>query len=190
MSHQATIIAAVLLTAAAVTFNVLFMGPAVILLEIGLAASLLAWLATGAGRHFPQPLVGPIYLASIAIQILHFSEEYAGRLFELAPPLFNLSPLPAQKFLVFNLIWIGIFLVSAVGVFRRVRLTLLPVWFMALIGGIGNSIFHTWLAVQSGGYAPGLATALINLPLGIALVAMLVGWNPHSTQQTQPDKPR
>ena len=97
MSHQATIIAAVLLTAAAVTFNVLFMGPAVILLEIGLAVSLLAWLATGAGRHFPQPLVGPIYLASIAIQILHFSEEYTGRLFEFAPPLFNLSPLPAQR---------------------------------------------------------------------------------------------
>jgi len=149
------------------------MGPVVILLNAGLIASLLAWLTTGGGHPYPKRLVGPVYLASITIQILHFSEEYTGRLFELAPPLFNLSPLPAQKFLVFNLIWIGIFLVAAVGVLRRIRLALLPVWFMALIGGIGNSIFHTWLAVQSGGYVPGLATALVNLPVGVALVYLL-----------------
>jgi hypothetical protein len=175
MSHQTAIVVAVVLTVAAITLNAVVMGPAVILLNIGLMASLLAWLATGAGRPSPQRLVGPLYLAAIVIQTFHFAEELAGRVHELAPPLFNLDPLPAQKFVVFNLVWIGIFLVSAVGVFRSVRLALLPVWFIALIGGIGNSIFHSWLAVQNGGYVPGLATALINLPLGIALVLLLSG---------------
>jgi hypothetical protein len=184
MSHQAAVVIAVVLTAAAITVNALVMGPAVILLNIGLVASLLAWLTTGGGRPFPTRLVGPIYLASIAAQTCHFIEEYAGRLYELAPPLFDLSPLPAQKFVVFNLIWIGIFLVSAFGVFRRVPLALLPVWFMALIGGIGNSIFHTWLAVQSGEYAPGLATALINLPLGIALAYLLANPNGPKSAKT------
>ena len=165
------------------------MGPAVILLNIGLMASLLAWLTTGARRPFPHRLVGPLYLASIAVQTCHFIEEYAGRLYELVPPLFNLSPLPAQKFVVFNLIWIGIFLVSAVGVFKRVRMALIPVWFMALIGGIGNSIFHTWLTVQGGAYAPGLATALVNLPLGCALVMLLVGWKPNNTRNMNTDNP-
>jgi len=151
------------------------MGPAVILLIAGLIASLVAWLTTGGGRPFPKRLVGPLYLASIAVQTCHFVEEYAGRLYEILPPLFNLSPLPAQKFVVFNLVWIGIFLVSAVGVFRRVRLALLPVWFMALIGGIGNSLFHGSLAIQGGGYTPGVVTALVNLPLGVVLVMLLAG---------------
>ena len=173
MSHQATVFVAVVLTAAAIMVNALVMGPAVILLNIGLAASFLAWLTTGAGRPYPPRLVGPLFLASISIQTFHFVEEFTGRVYEFVPPLFNLSPFPAQKFAVFNVIWIGIFLFSAAGVFKHVRLALLPVWFMALIGGIGNSIFHTWLAVQSGEYAPGLATALINLPLGIALVYLL-----------------
>ena len=175
MSQQTTIVTAVVLTATAFTLNALFMGPAVILLDIGLIASLVAWLTTGAGRPYPPRLAGLLFLTSIVIQTFHFMEESAGRLYELAPPLFNLGPLPAQKFTIFNLIWIGIFLISAVGVFKQVRLALLPVWFMALVGGIGNSIFHTWFAVQSGGYAPGLATALINLPLGIALVYFLAG---------------
>jgi hypothetical protein len=131
------------------------MGPPVILLIAGLIASLVAWLTTGGGRPFPKQLVGPLYLASIAVQTCHFVEEYAGRLYEILPPLFNLSPLPAQKFVVFNLVWIGIFLVSAVGVFRRVRLALLPVWF------------------QGGGYTPGVVTALVNLPFGVALVVLL-----------------
>lgn len=173
MSHQATVVIAVLLTAAAISVNAMVMGPAVILLNIGLVASLLAWLTTGAGRPYPPRLVGPLYLASISIQTFHFVEEFTGRVYELVPPLFNLNPFSARQFAVFNVIWIGIFLFSAAGVFKHVRLALLPVWFVALIGGIGNSIFHTWLAVQSGEYAPGLATALINLPLGIALVYLL-----------------
>jgi hypothetical protein len=189
MSHRATVVVATVLTAAAATSNALFMGPAVILLDIGLVASLLAWLTTGAGRPYPHRLVGPLFLAVITIQIFHFAEENAGRLYELAPPLFNLKPLPAQQFIVFNLIWIGIFLVSAVGVFRRVRLALLPVWFMALIGGIGNSIFHTWLAVRGDGYTPGLATALVNLPLGVALVVLLVQQERRGIRSVDPDMP-
>ena len=80
------------------------MGPAVILLIAGLIASLVAWLTTGGGRPFPKRLVGPLYLASIAVQTCHFVEEYVGRIYETLPPLFNLSPLPAQKFVVFNLV--------------------------------------------------------------------------------------
>jgi hypothetical protein len=168
------VIVAVVLTAAAVGLNTLVMGPAVILLNIGLAASLLAWLASGAGRLFPQPLLGPFFLVSIAVHTLHFAEEYAGRLYQLVPPMFDLAPLPSRQFAVFNLIWIGIFFVSAVGVFRRVRLALLPVWFMALIGGFGNAVIHSWISVRVGGYVPGLITSLVNLPLGITLVIMLV----------------
>jgi hypothetical protein len=173
MSHPATIVVAVVLTATAVTLSALIMGPAVILLNIGLIASFLAWLTTGGGRPFPNRLVGPIYLASIAVQTCHFIEEYAGRVYELLPPMFELSPLPPQRFVLFNLVWIAVFLAAAIGVFKRARLSLLAVWFMALLGGIGNAFFHGWLAIQAGGYAPGVITALVNLPFGITLVFLL-----------------
>lgn len=168
-----SVIAAVILTAGAVGLNTLIMGRAVILLNIGLIASLLAWSAAGVGQTQPHRLVGPLFLASIAVQMLHLIEEYGGRFYELLPALFDQDPWQPQRFVVFNLVWIGIFLVAAVGVFKRVRLAYLAVWFMALVGGIGNAIFHIWLAIQSTGYAPGVATALINLPLGIALVYFL-----------------
>jgi hypothetical protein len=168
-----SVIAAVILTAGAVGLNTLIMGRAVILLNIGLIASLLAWLAAGVGQTQPHRLVGPLFLASIAVQMLHLIEEYGGRFYELLPALFDQDPWQPQRFVVFNLVWIGIFLVAAVGVFKRVRLAYLAVWFMALVGGIGNAVLHTWLAIQSTGYAPGVATALINLPLGIALVYFL-----------------
>jgi hypothetical protein len=109
MSHRAAIVVAVVLTAAAVTLNAFVMGPAVILLNAGLIASLLAWLTTGAGRPCPQRLVLPLFLASIA--------------------------------------------------------------------------------VQGGGYAPGLATALINLPLGVALVVVLAGGKPHNPPNVNSDMP-
>jgi hypothetical protein len=44
---------------------------------------------------------------------------------------------------------------------------------MALLGAIGNTLFHGWLTIQSGGYVPGVVTSLANLPLGIALVVLL-----------------
>jgi len=53
MSHQATVVVAVVLTAAAITVNALVMGPAVILLNIGLVASLLAWPAVQSGEYAP-----------------------------------------------------------------------------------------------------------------------------------------
>jgi len=176
-SHAATGVSGIVFTVAAVVSNSLVMGPAVILLNVGLVAALLAWLMTGSGRPSPNRLVGPLFLASIVMQAFHFVEEYAGRLYELAPPLFNLRPLPAQKFLVFNLVWIVIFMAAAIGVFKGVRLSLLVTWFMALVGGIGNAAIHSWLSVRSGGYMPGLVTSLINLPLGIALMIMLVKSN-------------
>jgi hypothetical protein len=115
-----------------------------------------------------------VFLAMTAIQTLHFSAEYTARMYETVPPLFELAPLPPHRFIIFNLAWIAIFVVSAVGVFIGLRLPLIAVWFMALVGGIGNAVFHLWLAVRgSGSSMPVVATSLVNLPLGIILVVLL-----------------
>lgn len=172
---SSSVVAGVILTVAAVSLNWLFMGPAVTGLNILLIISLVAWSATRAGRTRLNRLVGPLFVSSIVIQCFHFVEEYMGRVYEILPAVFSLKPLESRSFLLFNLIWFGIFLVAAVGVFKRNSLALLAVWFMALVSGIGNPLIHGWHAIQTGGYAPGLATALVNLPVGVALVMFLTG---------------
>ena len=91
------------------------------------------------------------------------------------PPLFGLEPIEATRFVIFNCVWLIIFVSAAVGVYRGHRLALLMVWFMALLGCIGNALFHGWLAMVRGGYTPDVVTALINLPIGVFLIALLTG---------------
>lgn len=175
MSNPPGIGTAIALTFAAVVINFLTMGPAVILLNIGLVAALIAWLTTGEDWREPHRLIPPIFVASIVIQTLHFVAEYRSRLYESVPPLFALEPIGATKFAIFNGVWLVVFGAAAVGVFKGHRLALLMVWFMALLGCIGNAVFHGWLAMRSGGCTPDVLTALLNLPIGVFLIALLTG---------------
>ena len=165
----------VFFAAAAIALNFLALGPAVIILNTGLVAALLAWLATGAGEPRPHRMVGPLYLVTIPMLILHAFEEYSGRLYETLPPRFGLEPVEPGQFTDFNLVWLAIYLLAAVGVFSGNRLSLLVVWFVALLGCIGNALFHGLLTLVDGEYVPGVVTALINLPLGVALAVLLGG---------------
>ena len=174
-TETAPAFAGIVMTAAAVGLNFLAMGPVVMLLNLGLIAALFAWLANGAGCRTPHRMLGPLYLSTIPMLMLHGVEEYSGRLYETLPPRFGLKPIQPGHFAAFNLVWLMIFLVAAIGVFRGVRLSLLVVWFVALLGCIGNAVFHGWLALQSGGYEAGVVTAMLNLPLGVMLVILLVG---------------
>jgi hypothetical protein len=133
MPSDSTIAAGIILTAGAAALNFLAMGPAMIMLDIGLVAALLAWLATGAGTRKTHPLVGPVYLIAIAMLVLHAIEEYRGRLYETLPPRFGLAPFQPEQFIGFNLVWLAIFLTAAIGLFKSVRLSLLVVWFVALL---------------------------------------------------------
>lgn len=175
MSNPPGIGTAIALTFAAVVINFITMGPTVIPLNIGLIAALIAWLTAGEDWREPHRLISPIFIASIMVQTLHFMAEYRARLYETLPPLFGFEPIGANQFAIFNGVWLLIFLTAAVGVYKGQRLALLMVWFMALLGCIGNALFHGWLATQSGGYTPDVVTALLNLPIGVFLIALLTG---------------
>ena len=73
------------MTIAAVTLNFLVMGPAVVLLNLGLVAVRLAWLANGSESHTPHRLLGPTHLLTIPMLLLHSVEEYSGRLYKHSP---------------------------------------------------------------------------------------------------------
>jgi hypothetical protein len=140
------------------------MGPAIIFLSGGLVVSYGVWIA--ARWNNDAAAVLPTYLLAIAVQCLHFTEEYVTGLQHQFPELFGIHWSDA-RFVTFNMLWLAAFVLAGLGVYRRVPLAYLVVLFLALIGGVGNGVSHLILSAMSRGYFPGLITAPFCLLMGI-----------------------
>jgi hypothetical protein len=110
-----------------------------------------------------------LFLIGLAAQSLHFLEEFLTHFEDRFPTLLGL-PAWSQNFLVaFNLIWMSVWILSAIGLQKGYAYALFPVWFFA-IAAVANGIAHPALAVIAHGYFPGLLTS----PL-LGLVGVLLG---------------
>lgn len=157
---------------AAVAAQELAMGNAALLLSVGLVMAYVLWVGT---RWADSPGdVLPMTLLAIAVQCVHFTEEYLTG-FQCRFPLLMGYVWSDARFLTFNMTWLAIFVLAALGVYRRVALAYLVILFLALAGGLGNGIGHLLLCVRQGGYFPGAITAPICLLVGIGLLAKLFG---------------
>gem|GEM_PF-1666581 len=154
----------------AVAAQVLFMGPAIALLCLGLVIAYLFWVATRWTNN-PSKIL-PIYLLAILVQCIHLAEEYLTGFQRQFPRLLGYH-WSNMQFLAFNAVWLAIFLLAAIGVYRGVRLAYLIVFFLSLAGGIANGVGHLILALKSWGYFPGAFTAPLCLAVGIALLLKL-----------------
>jgi hypothetical protein len=153
-----------------VTAQVRWMGPASTLLSAGLVIAYLLWSAT---RWNDDPAaVLPMCLLAIAVQCVHFAEEYLTGFQRQFPRLFGYEWSDA-RFVSFNMAWLAVFALAALGVYRRVPLAYLIVLFLALAGGVGNGAGHLLLSATQGRYFPGAATAPLCLVVGIGLLAKL-----------------
>jgi hypothetical protein len=148
-----------------------WMGPAIILLSVGLVLAYGVWVA-GRWRNDAAAVL-PLYLLAIAVQCLHFTEEYATGFQHQFPGLFA-DDWNDARFVTFNMLWLAAFVLAALGVYRRVQLAYLIVIFLALIGGVGNGISHLVLSAMYRRYFPGLITAPFCLLLGITLLTRLL----------------
>jgi hypothetical protein len=99
-----------------------------------------------------------LFLLGVSFQCIHFIEEFLTGLYLRLPPLLGLTPWSGEFFVTFNLTWIAIWIVSAIGIYKHFQAAYFPVWFFAL-GMTGNGIFHPLLALNAGGYFPGLLTS-------------------------------
>jgi hypothetical protein len=115
-----------------------------------------------------------MYLLAIAVQSLHFTEEFFTGFQRQFPQLVGYE-WSDGRFVTFNLAWIALFVFAAVGVYRRVPLAYLVVLFLALAGGVGNGAGHLLLSAQQGRYFPGAATAPLCLLAGIGLLVRMFG---------------
>lgn len=118
-----------------------------------------------------------VFAVLIAVQALHSLEEYFFRLWETFPPAQFLSSLVSPDlefgFVVIN---VSVVIVGVVSYWWPVRLdwptAKAVAWFwvvLELVNGVGHPF---WSFVQRG-YTPGLATALLLLPLAIFLAVTL-----------------
>ncbi|HUE21190.1 MAG TPA: HXXEE domain-containing protein [Bryobacteraceae bacterium] len=147
-----------------------WMGPPIIFLSGGLILAYGVWVAARWNNNAAAVL--PIYLLAIAVQCLHFTEEYVTGFQHRFPSLFG-DDWSDARFVTFNMLWLAAFVLAGLGVYKRVQLAYLIVLFLGLIGGVGNGVSHLVLSVTQGRYFPGLITAPFCLRAGIMLLARL-----------------
>jgi hypothetical protein len=115
-----------------------------------------------------------LFLLGLAVQCMHFMEEFITHFQDRFPALLGLPPWSERFFVAFNLIWLSIWILSTIGMQKGYRFALFPVWFFA-IAAIANGIAHPLLAVVAHGYFPGLITSPILGILGVMLWLRLLG---------------
>jgi len=133
---------------------------------IGLQIAFLAALGLGLSRprlHSGRPLV-VASLVTLAMQALHFTEEYSTGFATAFPMRLGLAPWSDTFFIVFNVGWIALWAFAIATADRLPRAAAVLLWFLA-IAAIVNGVAHPLLAVAAKGYFPGLWTAPV---LGLA----------------------
>jgi hypothetical protein len=118
----------------------------------------------------------PAFFSTLAIQFLHFGEEFATNFRIHFPALYGGAPYSANSFVIFNMVAYAVFTLACLLVFySRVRFLLLPVLFFVIYGSLGNAISHTWWQIYTKAYFPGFYTALAYWLASPWLLNKLVG---------------
>lgn len=136
----------------------------------GVIISYIYYLKTFYQESNNSDTILPLYLLAIALQLIHFTEEYLTGFTTKLPKILGGEPYPVDYWLTFNMIAYAIFILGGIALFKKMKeWMIIPVFFI-LIGVLFNGVAHLLLAVYVGGYFPGLFTALIYLVLGPLLL--------------------
>ncbi len=115
----------------------------------------------------------PVYLIALAIQFLHFTEEYVyGFHRRIAEVTAGMPPFDADVFVAFNMIAYCLFLLAGLGMYKGMKSPMIIVWFFAVVV-LGNAVWHLLLTLRIGGYFPGLYTSLAGWVVGPILLQRL-----------------
>lgn len=149
------------------------MGRAVILLSSILVVSYALWLTRASWP--PRGRVLPALAVAVVVQCVHLAEEYRNGFFRVFPGVFGAKAWSAEQFLWFNMLWFIAFVLAGIGIARHWRPAYVVALFLAIGGGIANSVGHFALSTLARGYYPGLYTAPLALVSGLFLASRLLG---------------
>lgn len=156
----------------AILFQIFWLGLPAIFLSVALLASYWLWLSSD-WQEAPQ--LPWAFAVSIIIFLSHAAEEFMTGFHRALPALFDRAAWSNTQFLVFIIVWMLVFCISAFSIRPNRPLPSLIVLFFAVAGGVGNGVMHLLLVVQQGGYFPGAWTAPLCLGVGIWLLRLLYG---------------
>jgi hypothetical protein len=139
-------------------------------LAAGMAAALLLTIlrAPAPENEVERERASRIFLIGLAVQCLHFLEEFLAGFEDRFPRLLGLPAWSNNFFVAFNLIWLCIWIISVVGLMSGYRSAYFPAWFFA-IASIMNGIAHPILCIIAQGYFPGLVSSPVVGVIGVLL---------------------
>lgn len=114
-----------------------------------------------------------LFLVCMAFQSLHFVEEFLTGFHIRFPERLGLTPWSAEFFVTYNVVWIAVWLLAAIGMQHGYTIAYFPVWFLG-IGSVMNGVAHPALALAAGGYFPGLLTSPFAGIAGLILLGRVV----------------
>ena len=157
---------------------VVTMGRAAGMLVVAVIVSYAVWLTRS--RWPVADRILPVYAFAVLIQCAHLIEEYGNGFHRLFPPVLGAEPWSDRRFLIFNLIWLAVFVSAAVGLLLGNRVAYLVALFLGIGGGIGNGLGHLVLSARARGYFPGVYTGILALLVGTALTYRLLATRPEA----------
>ena len=118
----------------------------------GVIVSYLLYLNTFYKKTPNPERILPLYLLSLGIQLIHFTEEYLTDFTIEIPKLLGQEEYPKDYWLIFNMIAYFIFIIGGIILFKQIKdLMIIPLFFI-LVGVIFNSIGHIMISIYVGGY--------------------------------------
>jgi Protein of unknown function with HXXEE motif len=118
----------------------------------------------------------PVFFGALAVQFIHFAEEFLTRFRVHFPLLYGGAPYSEDLFVTFNMVAYFMFTLTCILVFTKsLRFLLVPALFFIVYGAIGNAVSHTWWSLYLRAYFPGLVTAQIYWIVGPLVLYKLLG---------------
>lgn len=113
-----------------------------------------------------------VMIFSVGAQSIHFAEEAATGFHQELGAFFGLPGIPFVTFVIFNVVWIGIWVASVPGLRGGRPWAFFAAWFLA-IAGMVNGVAHPLLSMATGEYFPGVGSSplvgLVSIWLWLAL---------------------
>ncbi|MCF8060491.1 MAG: hypothetical protein K9K67_14405 [Bacteriovoracaceae bacterium] len=117
-----------------------------------------------------------IFLVALAVQFLHFGEEFSTEFYYRFPKLYGGETYSTTSFVTVNMISYALFLVSSLSIFSlNSSILLMPFIFFVVYGVCGNAIAHSYWSFDLEAYFPGLYTSFLYWILGPVLLYLILG---------------
>lgn len=137
---------------------------------ISMGVSYVLYLLTCYQRMPAAGRVLSLYLFALAIQMIHFIEEFVTGFHVRFPvEIYHSAPFQANEFVISQMALYALLIVAAIGIFKQWKIPMIMAWFLIIMLLIVNAVQHPVYVVMVGGYFPGLYTSIAGWILGPVL---------------------